>query len=229
MIRYYAETRRSRRAENQDRIFIDGKVLLDNSSAEGVINGQFLCAVIDGVGGCKNGSIAADITADRLQKSSPSDSIELVEKLLYYINDQLLGLNCDAKAVIAGVSVVEDVFLTYNCGDSTVLLYRASEVSLLSEEHTVEKELSVKGASNILTRCLGSQNFVPYVAKRYRRLITSDMLLLMTDGVHGSLTYEMIQQVLSEADSISRAAGRLLDLAEDKSNDNLSIIILNLV
>lgn len=229
MIRYYAETRKSKCVENQDRIIIDGNVLLDTSYAEGIINEQFLCAVIDGVGGCKNGTIAADVAASLLQKSCSDTNRESIENLLHIINDHLLELHCDAKTVIAGVSVDEDMFLPYNCGDSTVLLYRAGEVSLISEEHTVEKELGIRGASNILTRYFGGECFVPYVAKRYRRLITSDILLLMTDGLHRTLPYEMMQQVLSEADSAKQAAVRLLDLAEEKSNDNLSIILLSLV
>jgi protein phosphatase len=126
-------------------------------------------------------------------------------------------------------------------GDSRIYLYRRSCLRRLTRDHNLASELAGQGHMNrpdalrsrwqhMLTRCLGTRSRVtPDIT--IIRLLPGDLLLLLTDGVTGSLGEDQIRVLLKDKQGAHPVAlcHEIMDKALHSSpRDNLTVVIVRL-
>jgi protein phosphatase len=118
-------------------------------------------------------------------------------------------------------------------GDSRCYLVRAGSTTILTRDHTVANEQVVMGilsskeaaeidSKHILSRSLGGDLFVG-VDVADHQLFPGDVLLLCSDGLHGSVTPHDIARVVSGSSDLDAAGRQLVLLANERDgSDNIS-------
>jgi PPM family protein phosphatase len=122
-------------------------------------------------------------------------------------------------------------------GDSRCYLVRRGETSLLTRDHTLVNEqvrlgvLSAEEAResenrHMLSRSLGAGLFVNVDIDEHQVLV-GDILVLCSDGLHGSVTASEIAAVAGNAVDLNKAAQRLVDIANQRDgSDNISLQLI---
>ena len=96
-------------------------------------------------------------------------------------------------------------------------------MGLLSEE-----EAATSDRRNILSRSLGANMFVN-VELNEHQVLPGDVLLLSSDGLHGSVTAPEIAGIIGQNGSLGEAAKKLVALALEKDGgDNTSVQLIRI-
>lgn len=124
-------------------------------------------------------------------------------------------------------------------GDSRCYLFRNRRLASLTHDHTIASEqvslgiLSEEGGfatpnRHILTRSLGSEMFVAADTITVN-LIPGDVLMLCSDGLHGSIPNAAMQQILASETRLDSAADELIVAANDAGGeDNVSVQLVRI-
>ena len=235
-----------RRPANQDRCFA--------WSAPKVA--RVLVGVADGMGGYSGGEIASRILFERLDGLA-DDIVGVVdagacrsllaqpyrqaceELKIFAQSDPKLS---DMGSTLACVALVDGRFVAANVGDSRIYWLHDGQLIQVTKDHTALQEALDRGAatdepgivaelSRALTRHVGAGGQVrvdvfPTPAGSYETR-SSDVLLLCSDGLHGSVSDESIQFVLENASSPKVAADYLINLAlSNGSTDNITVVVV---
>jgi len=110
-------------------------------------------------------------------------------------------------------------------GDTRLYRLREGRLSLLTRDHRPEGS----AVTNILTRAIGAEETVriDYAAED---LAPHDRLLLVSDGVHGSLSDRRIEAELGASGGPEDTARRIVHAALDAgSDDNVTALVLDVV
>lgn len=194
------------RRQNEDRFLRD-----DARSAYGVA---------DGVGGLPGGAEAAQLAleiVDRELANAEARTAEDLVPIALRANERVGALGQELSPHVGiGTTLTFGVFRAgavhlANVGDSRCYRIRGGEITLLTEDHSVENEARQRRARgeqvfvqehhrNALTRCIG-QPTPPQVDVHTFPLAAGDLYLFVTDG---------ITRMLSEADLV-RVLGRPID------------------
>jgi len=116
-------------------------------------------------------------------------------------------------------------------GDSRCYLIRRGRARLLTRDHTVAAEqlrIGVASATNrhLLSRSLGNDLFVAVDTSEHL-LVAGDVLLLCSDGLHGSVTASDMTQVVSRRADLQAAAQELVAIANQRDgSDNISLQLI---
>ncbi|MFZ3210187.1 MAG: hypothetical protein WA188_01615, partial [Terriglobales bacterium] len=122
-------------------------------------------------------------------------------------------------------------------GDSRCYLIRRGHARLLTRDHTVAGEqlrlgvLSTQEAASartrhLLSRSLGNDLFVA-VDTSEDLLLTGDVLLLCSDGLHGPVTAADMAHVVSSRADLQAAAQELVAIANQRDgSDNISLQLI---
>lgn len=220
-----------------------GHVRQRNEDAWGHLADQFF-VVADGMGGYAGGELAARTAVTGLLSTAASrgvdDWVETIEGLNSQVRTATRGRGFErAGTALAALSVVNGVASVANVGDVRIYQIRAGQMSLLSTDHTVSRELRSSGVDpatsghpigvlQALTRYLGgrSEHCAPSVGSVVP--LHNDQLLLATDGVYRQVGPAQIVGVLSEF-GCADAAAQLVALADDAGGrDNATAVVLRL-
>jgi protein phosphatase len=129
---------------------------------------------------------------------------------------------------------VDGPLLAFHVGDSRLYRYRAGSLEQLSRDQTWYQQALDAGhldrlpARNVLLQAIGP---APRVEPEIRAhaVQTGDLLLLCSDGLHGSVAHHEIARVLHSADATNLPASsdRLIRLAADyESRDNVTVVLV---
>lgn len=122
-------------------------------------------------------------------------------------------------------------------GDSRCYLIRRGQAALLTRDHTVANEhvklglistdeLADAPTRHVLSRCLGSELIVAGEISEHQ-VFAEDVLLLCSDGLHGSVTASEMAAVASRGGDLTAAAQRLVDIANQRDgSDNISVQLI---
>ena len=122
-------------------------------------------------------------------------------------------------------------------GDSRCYLVRNGNLTSLTHDHTmvdeqvrlglISKSEAATGANrHILTRSLGSELFVAADTITVN-IMPGDLLLLCSDGLHGYVPDDSIQQIIASAPSLDQAAATLVAAANAAGGyDNVSVQLI---
>jgi serine/threonine protein phosphatase PrpC len=215
-----------------------------------VLAAEPLFAVADGMGGHAGGEIAAVTAVEALKASfSRKPSADALEQAVRDANRAV----CDRAegqpdlrnmgTTITAMALVDDqgdeLFAIANVGDSRAYLLRDSELTQLTDDHSVPQELfragqlseaeaAIDPRRNQLTRVLGMSDAEPDMQSLlpYR----GDRLLLCSDGLYNEVDDGEIASVLRRVADPDEVARRLIEMANDRGgNDNISVVIVDVV
>ena len=231
----YGISHKGNRANNEDNILIKK------------IKDIYILAVADGVGGHNAGDIASKMAIDILQKTveekyNQNLSIEEIKQLLVgayniahnQIKEHAVGDKEGMATTLTTAIIKGNNCIIANCGDSRAYLIRDGEIkertkdhslvqALVDEGHITEEEAMHHPMKNIITHALGIDDFK--VDTYEWELKKGDILLLSSDGLHDYVKKEEIFEVVKNNDNPKEIVENLLDIALEKTKDNVSIIV----
>jgi len=238
---YHIGTRESQ----QDSFAISDLTNADLTARKGVFG-----VVADGMGGMENGAeVSAIVTRTMLQYFNEVDFSARTEldllNMLYAANDNvnLLMANCEQGGSTAVAVIIRDGMMYWIAvGDSRIYLARSGALIQINREHTYAVELDELAAAGeiswedalsdpqrvALTSYLGTGK--PEKVDRNLRpikLVSGDRILLLSDGVFGTLSEEEIMetQIFEPHKSAEEIQSRVL-AKQKSSQDNFTAVIL---
>lgn len=172
--------------------------------------------VADGMGGHANGKMASEALVAAVEAVRPPDGIDVacdvVASAIHSANSAIFGHAREAGAqmgatVVALVVRGED-FAVLWAGDSRAYLYRDGQLIQLTRDHTQVQEMIDRGLlapedaedhpmKHVLSRAVGVQETMEIDAIR-DTLVTRDIFLLCSDGLHGVVSEAEIARMLGE-------------------------------
>ena len=230
----------------------DNFAISDLSNADLCGQKGIFAVVADGMGGLKNGGKMSSLAAESMHRyfsekpALPEPSIELLG-MVTGANDEIcrfLGRSEEGKSGTTAVAVIlKDRQLYWAAvGDSRICLIRKGALLQINREHTFGPELDEKAAMGeisfeeaksdpqraAVTSFLGMGK-LEKIDRNIRplQLLEGDRVLLMTDGVFGTLSDEEILSVMHSP--ASQSAQGLQELVLSKAlpqQDNFTAVII---
>jgi serine/threonine protein phosphatase PrpC len=211
----------------------------------------WLFAVADGVGGHDHGEVASRLAIDTLvtgfhEAVAGDPHSSLLQRLVQAANIQVYEAGRSASpggasmcTTIVACALRYDRAAIAHVGDSRCYLVRRGHANLLTRDHTVVNDqirlgvLSAREAANsesrhLLSRSLGADLFVG-VETSDHQVMPGDVLVLCSDGLHGSLAAADIANRLPPNADLTHAAEQLVALANQRDgSDNISIQLIRI-
>ena len=240
---------------NQDNVYVNGtyKDKSEDTFFQQEIQasmGDYVYAVVDGMGGLCYGEEAAQVAVSALEKyedrKAETNTNFSGRRAIYYMNQAVCALGREKKASVGSTATILKYHnrkaRIYNVGDSKAFLFRDGSIRQLSEDHTerdcflkIQKELGLEGGplpGNGLTQYLGveEEEFIlePGISDTIK-MQEKDIFLLCRDGLTALVSIEEICQVLSESAPLMEKAKKLEQMALDAGGmDNITILVLTL-
>jgi PPM family protein phosphatase len=198
-------------------------------------NQGWLFAVADGVGGHDRGEVASRLAIQTLLAGfrefrvheSPSVCLgRLVQAANLKIYEAAASpgrAGSNMCTTIVACLLRYDRVAVAHVGDSRCYLIRRGQTQRLTQDHSLvgeqvrigllsEEEAANSDRKNILSRSLGANMFVS-VELNEHQVLPGDVLLLSSDGLHGSLAPSEIAAIAGENGSLAEAAQKLVALA----------------
>jgi protein phosphatase len=219
-----------------------GRVRDGNEDAYLVDDAMGLVAVADGMGGHRAGEVAsataleslrAAITSGRPLRESIEDANAAVfSKSLTDTSLRGMGTTLTAATLVSGGTL-----LVGHVGDSRAYLLHDGELRQVTEDHSLVEELVREGRltadeaavhpqRSIITRCVGVDASVE-VDVYPIELASGDRILLCSDGLTGMVQPDEIAATLRREDDPARAAGQLIDAANQAGGeDNITVVVV---
>lgn len=210
-----------------------------------------LIIVADGMGGHEGGQVASAIAVETVRDAYIADPSDDPEDALSHAFEQAhraildharehpelhgMGTTCTAAAIVG-----EQLWFGH-VGDSRLYLIRGSQLTQLSEDHSLVARMVREGTiapeeaathpdRNVLIAALGMESAmsVEFPAEP-TPLESGDILLLCTDGLHGLVTGAELLTI-AETTAPSEACRQLVDLAKNRGGfDNITLQILRVL
>ena len=214
-----------------------------NEDAYYINQEELAFAVADGMGGHNAGDVASRIVTDRLADID-FISTESLKEAFISINSDIYVESASNKdyqgmgTTLTLLRIRDRVAQICHIGDSRAYLIRGGTIKQLTTDHTIVNELlkieeiTAEQAhehpyQNVLSRALGVEKQIhPEDIKL--ELEAGDSLLLSTDGLHGFVPAESIQDVfLSKQGHAEAIAKELIRLAfEQGGKDNVTVVVI---
>lgn len=214
--------------------------------------GHHLLAVADGMGGSAGGDIASSVVIgemallDRDLASSDELADRLREALIVSHNDLVERSESDFSLRGLGTTCVAiyrsgNKLATVHVGDSRIYLLRDSRLIQITKDHSLVQFLVDSGQitpeeaerhpkRSVILRVIGDTSASAEPDESIRESIVGDRWLLCSDGLHGVVSAETIQEVLETYSSPDECADKLIELALlAGAPDNVTCVIGDVV
>lgn len=234
-VRVTALTHRGRvRADNEDTIVVgDWVSVVDMSEvrqSRHALDGPFVCAIADGMGGHRAGEVASRYVARRIagEPEQLTDTAGTIETLQAINSELYRAMQADEDLLGMGTTVVGLVFaprlVWFNVGDSRLYRYESSQLRQISVDDTPSGP-----RSGLLTQSLGGalppSPIMPHVGEG--ELTSPSRFLLCSDGLSDMLEDADIEDCMHLPDL--DAAAQMFNLAMRAGGaDNISIVVASL-
>lgn len=224
------------RANNEDAYFVR-----ETDSRDGPTLAQLVVA--DGMGGYAAGEVASRLAVEgaaEVLADGPFDSDALTR--LFLTVDRRIRAYADANSegramgtTLTLALVREHMALIGHVGDSRAWLMHEGQLQQITSDHSRIGRLVRAGAisesdalghpdANVLEQALGAGDS-PEVDVYHAGVGPGDVLLLSTDGLHGAVGRQEIEDILQAAVSMQEACERLGALALQRgSSDNITVV-----
>ena len=214
-----------------------------------------LAIVADGIGGTENGdqvSVLAAMTMlqnfDRMEGSVPGEKrlLTLLNQANTEVNKMLLTANGKKGGSTLVSVLIQDAKLYWlTVGDSRLCLYRKNTLIQINREHVYGIELDEKAARGeismyaaandpqrkALTSYIGMEK-ITKIDRNIRPLQMEDRdrLILMSDGVFGTLTDEEIAAAMQlPVTNSGEAIDQMIQKKNRREQDNYTVLILEYI
>jgi len=234
------------REENEDCL---GHVVPDTPA---LVHSQgWLFALADGMGGQEKGEVASRLAIDTALsgfRAMPKGvmHVSLLPRLVQAANAAVYDQGHVAKSGSGGMGTTLvlcalrfDSAVLSHVGDSRCYLFRGGKGIQLTLDHTMvaeqmrlglmsQAEAQLADSRHILTRSLGNELFVAADTITVN-IIPGDILLLCSDGLHGSVSDAIMSQIIESNKDLNVMAQALLATAiELGAEDNISVQLIRI-
>ena len=237
----YTSERGLVRNENQDHVVSDPKTLV-------------FC-VADGMGGGDAGGEASDIVCRSVDSvlhdyASFADRVRLVDDAIRRADGNIRSVAASAgyrqmgSTVAVLVSDGKRIAAVGNVGDSRVYRMRAGRLQQITRDHTLAEELAQHcpsrnarpfadiraiALSHVLTRAVGVGQEPLKVDWHKIDVVDGDVLLLCSDGVHGSVPHSVLLGAVQAGGSAREIVDRISTIVvKSGARDNYSAIVVKI-
>jgi serine/threonine protein phosphatase PrpC len=209
----------------------------------------WLFVLADGVGGQEKGEVASraaveNVIAGFRKAKDGEPHSALLPRLLQQANAHIIetavagGRDSTGMATtIVACALRYDRVTVAHAGDSRCYLIRNGKATQITRDHTIAteqvrlglvstQEAAESSTRHILSRALGTE-LVVNVETNDHQIYAGDILLLCSDGLHGSVEASEIAALCGHGLDLLIAAEKLVALANDRGgNDNISVQII---
>lgn len=236
MIEYYAvSVQGTQRKANEDLIMVNDHIALEGPCC-GKSEKTLFATICDGVGSTDDGRRAAEIAAAGFlgYDVSLASPINIMRQIATINNAILLEQKKSQRsmaATIAGIMLYENVFITFNLGDTRIYQYKNGSLLLKSKEHVLPGAgadgKSDEDKNGILSGYLGDESFK---APSIRRGLIEDgdiSFIVCSDGVYKAIKDSDILAVMGTDRTIEQKARAILDISlQNGSTDDMSLLVI---
>jgi PPM family protein phosphatase len=209
----------------------------------------WLFVLCDGVGGHDLGEVASKTAVESVLegfRKSPAGELHpaLLTSLVRTANTRVFEAGHAANpagsrmaTTIVACALRHDRATVAHVGDSRCYLIRRGLATLLTRDHTLaaehvrlglisQSEAGTAETRHLLSRSLGSVLSVSVDVAEHQVLV-GDVLILCSDGLHGSVEGSEMAAITGNGGDLSKAAQRLVDIANQRDgSDNISLQIV---
>jgi serine/threonine protein phosphatase PrpC len=210
-----------------------------------------LLVLADGMGGHRNGEIAAQLAVktltdafQRLAVPSLSSPAKFLIEHVQQVHDMIENVTqaedlIESPRTTIVVAIIQRGYLyCAHVGDSRLYHFRGGHLLFRTEDHSVVQSLYKKGMitkeemathpyKNKIYNCLGGETPPQIDLSDRHELYEGDTVLLCTDGVWGVISDQQIKEIIQRNANVTEATIDLMDSAEfasDEKGDNMSAI-----
>jgi len=224
-----------------------------NEDAYYIIEDQKVYMVADGVGGNNSGEIASKTSVEFISKYLSKKPINLTwdedivkscfMDIITKANLNLLEkasateINQGMATTLVLIYFFEEKGLIFNVGDSRAYLFHKEKLIQITEDHSFVNTLIKTGTitkeegrlhpkKNIITRALGAEPSIE-IDSFSIDLEPGDIIILSTDGLHGEVGDNTIEDIVKEEKDMQKLCNRLVSMANlQGGSDNITVICL---
>lgn len=235
----FQNSRQGPRPYNQDRL------------AYSYSKDALLLVLADGMGGHRNGEVAAQLAVktltDAFQRlavpslSSPAkfliEHIQQVHDMIENVTQAEEYVESPRTTIVAAI-IQRGYLWCAHVGDSRLYHFRNGHLLFRTEDHSVVQSLYKKGMiskdemashpyKNKIYNCVGGETPPQIDLSDRHELLEGDTVLLCTDGVWGVIDDQQIKEIILRNNDITAATTDLMDSADfasDEKGDNMSAI-----
>ena len=229
------------RRENQDNVVVDPKTLVF-CVADGMGGGE--------AGGEASASICRNVDSALHERASFADRVRLVDDAIHRADGEIRAVSAAAgyrqmgSTVAVLVSDGKRIAAVGNVGDSRVYRLRDGKLCQLTRDHTLTAEILShrlpQGAkpladvralalSHVLTRAVGVGQERLKVDWRRVDVKEGDVMLLCSDGVHGSVLPSELAEAVAAGGGAKEILGRICSLVVAAgAHDNYSAVVVKI-
>ncbi len=234
-------------APRGDRLRITSRTdvgLVRKNNQDAVILGQGLMGVADGMGGHKGGEVASAGARDGLLHAleGKEPALETLENAVREVNRSLWEQQKEEESLsgmgttLSVMWAAEEQMLLAHVGDSRIYLLREGKIRQVTRDHSMvadmvrrglltEEQAAVHPMRNYITRAVGTEPTIQVDTLGLERQ-EGDRWLVCSDGLHGLLEKEELQQIMGR-DDLEEAADALMREALDRGGrDNISLVLV---
>lgn len=205
-----------------------------------------LVVVADGMGGHKAGNIASLLAVESIVEYADKNNLpkkqQLLQKAISVANHRIFDIaskdeDCMGMGTTVVIAYAEPSRFTYaHVGDSRLYYFNGSKLRRMTSDHSFVEELVSAGLitpeqawvhpqRNILTRAVGTAQFVK-AATGVCAWGEGDIIMLCSDGLHGSVKDEDMERILSSTNDLLDACDMLTEMAlNNGSKDNITVVL----
>lgn len=234
----------------------DGELFLPELPASDARDGNLFAVLADGMGGHAGGALASRMVCESFIGSCATRDGPISERLIEALraanaavarkvaqNPSLSGMG----STLIGASFSGEGVEWVSVGDSPLLLYRAGEIALLNEDHSLAPELDRMVAAGRMTErearndprrhmlrsaVTGDEIDMVDVSRRPLKLEPGDYVILASDGLHTLQTPEIARIVTAYAKEGAKAVAaaliREVDQMREPHQDNATVVAVRL-
>jgi len=184
-----------------------------------------------------------DTDPDATWSDPAAGAVRLLHAAVTHANARLYAQNCERnRADGGGMGTTLTGFwrasgtaplVAFHVGDSRLYRLRGGVLEQLTRDQTLYQQALEAGmldklpARNLLLQAVGpSRAITPEV--RSHAVMPGDVLMLCSDGLHGSVPHADTEEVLARADAsgLVQVCGKLLEMAKlSGSRDNITVVV----
>lgn len=240
------------RHHNEDSLLVDDLLISAANMAEVKClqseRDRHIFIVADGMGGHRKGEVASRaVLAVFKDEYGRADNKEDIMEIMKLAREELNRIAEDDKysyglgTTIAGISIIEDRALVFNCGDSRIYRLHGDFLERITKDHSLVQKLVDAGViaedemrshpqKNVITSSLtrDGQGGLPEIEMRELPVVKGQKFLLCSDGLWESMRLAEMEECYS-----GRYQKGVVECLYEKTmqggaRDNLSIIALEI-
>ena len=211
----------------------------------------WLFVLADGVGGHEKGEVASKTAVESVVAGFPNakdgeSHSALLQRLVQQANTSVFETavmggreHAGMATTIVACALRYDRVSVAHVGDSRCYLIRNGKAAQITRDHTVvgeqvrlgiltAQEAAEGETSHILSRSLGTE-LIANVDVNDHQIFAGDVLLLCSDGLHGSVDASEMAAICGLGQDLHPAADKLVALANDRGGgDNISVQLIRI-